>query len=106
MSREQALELLRQQKEAGKSQTRIADEVGVSPAAISLLLKGTYPGDIEAMCERIISAYSSDEVYCHALAERITVRDCAEWCRKPFAATNPQRVRMFRACRECPNRRG
>jgi hypothetical protein len=36
----------------------------------------------------------------------IPLNICVDNQSRPFAATNPMRVRLHRACKACPNRRG
>lgn len=106
MSNEDAVKLLREQLGKGKSQNKVGQEIGYSGAAVSLLLSGKYSGDINAICEAVLSTYSMDTVECPGLGHSITIRECARWCKQPFAATNQQRVHMYRTCRKCEKRRG
>ena len=79
---------------------------GYSAAAISQLISGTYAARDTGRIEAAIRAtLLSETVTCPVLGE-IGLADCMGWQAKPFAATNPQRVRMYRACRSgCPHAR-
>lgn len=85
------------------SQRKVAEKLGISPTAVNQLLKGSYPGDLKAMESRVRGVYLAGVVDCPVLGE-LSSKDCLDWQRKPFAATNPIRVQMYRACRDgCPN---
>lgn len=82
-------------------QARVARDLGYSAGAISQVISGKYPdaGNILAKVEEIYGGISVD---CPGLGYEIPLAKCGEWRRKPFAATNPQRVAMYRACKNCP----
>ena len=96
------IEELARQCEA-TSQKKVAKALGVSAAMVNQTLKGTYPGDLKALESRVRGAYLAGVVECPVLGE-LSSKDCQDWQRKPFAATNPLRVQMYRACRDgCPH---
>ena len=37
----------------GASQTKVANAMGISPATLSYFIKGTYTGDIDAICDKV-----------------------------------------------------
>ncbi len=84
------------------SQARAAREVGLSPSTINQVLKGTYRGNWERVRTRIEGALLHVAVHCPVLGE-ISSADCLDYQRRPFVATNPQRVRLYKACRTCPH---
>jgi hypothetical protein len=87
---------------AQTSQADVAKVLGYSAAVINQVLKGTYKGDTEKVIRAVRGAYLGDTVECPVIGELQTHR-CIENQRAPYAATNPQRVRLFRACRDgCP----
>ena len=90
--------------DAAGSQNRVAERIGRSASAVSYVLKNRYPGDM-AKFEATVRAQLMDErVDCPGLGGEIRRTECLEWQGKDFAATNPVRVRMFRACRGgCPH---
>jgi hypothetical protein len=83
---------------AETSQARVADKIGYSPAVISTVLKGTYAGDLTAVEKAVRGAFMGATVDCPVLGA-IASNRCLEEQRKPFAATNPHRVTLYRACR-------
>ena len=85
------------------SQNRIAVRLGVSSSMISQALRGKYPGDLSGLQKRVEGELMGSAVSCPVLGE-ISSRQCLDCQRMPFAATNAQRVRLYRACRSgCPN---
>lgn len=76
---------------------------GYSGATVSQLLSGTYPGGVARIEAAIRATLLSESLTCPELGE-IRVAACRDWQAKPFAATNAQRVRVYRACRAgCPH---
>ncbi|MEM6836310.1 MAG: transcriptional regulator [Cyanobacteria bacterium P01_C01_bin.120] len=85
------------------SQRKVAGRLGVSPAVVNQLLKNSYPGDMVGMEARVRGEFMALVVACPVLGE-LSSKDCQQWQRKTFAATNPLRVQMYRACRGgCPH---
>lgn len=90
---------------AKTSQAKVAKEMGYSAATISLVLKGRYAGDLSAVEKAFRGAFKSETVTCPVLGE-IPAHRCISIQRQPFAATNHQRVLLFKACKTCPNKKG
>ncbi|MEW6490805.1 MAG: transcriptional regulator [Thermodesulfobacteriota bacterium] len=82
-------------------QGAVAEALGYSRSTISECYGGTYKGDPGRVLRRAEEVYSAATVACPVLGE-VRVGECAEHRRRPFAATNPMRVALYRACRECP----
>lgn len=89
---------------ARSSQKAVADRIGYSATVVNQLLKGKYKGDLVAIEAAFRGAYMRLTVECPVLGT-LPANECLEHQKLPFAATNPQRVRLFRACRECKHRR-
>lgn len=91
--------------ECGRSnQSAVAREMGYSPAAISQALKGKYAGRLDKVRDAFLRAYSRQGVACPLWGE-ITEATCLQHQAEPFNSGNPMRVRQFKACRACPNRK-
>ena len=75
-----------------------------SPTVINQVLKDKYPSPTDRIQALVEGAFMGKTVRCPVLDE-ITHDICIEKQELPFAATNPQRVKLFRACKTCPNRR-
>lgn len=99
------IETLRQACER-ESQSRVAARLGYSAATVNQVLKGVYKGRLDRVQERVESVLVGGRlVDCPVLGE-IPRHECLDHQGQPFAATNPQRVRLYRACRSgCPHSR-
>lgn len=84
------------------TQSEIARRLGVSEGTISNAFKGRYIGNVDKLAERIRGELLNQTVACPILGE-ISTRICQDERSKPFAATNPMRVRLWRACKSCPH---
>ena len=84
-------------------QAEVARRMGCSPATVSLLRRGRYPEAAEGKWhQRFLDAFDEARVDCPVLGE-IDRRTCAAHRSRPFAATNPVRVRLYRTCPTCPH---
>ncbi len=83
---------------ACKGQRAVAKEIGYSPAVVSQVLNNKYTGDLAQVERRVRGAYLGETVHCPVL-EEIPANTCLDYQRQKFAAINPLRVRMYRACR-------
>lgn len=92
------LTVLRQQCEKS-SQARVAKRLQLSTATISQVLNGTYGGGLDRIQARVEGVFMGVCVECPVLGE-IPRDQCVREQGKPFAATNPVRVALYRACRD------
>lgn len=86
------------------SQSAVARRINYSPAAVSQALSGKYAGDLATLLAKVEEIYGSRLVACPILGE-IAITRCAVQRQTPFSASNPVRVRLFKACRACANNR-
>lgn len=99
---EEWLDVLRREC-AASTQTTVAKRLGVSAAMVNQALGGKYKGDISRLQRLVEGAFMN--VFCPVLGE-IPLDTCAHHQKQPFVPVNPQRVRLFRACRSgCPHSR-
>jgi hypothetical protein len=89
---------------ARTSQSKVAERIGYSPAVVNQVLGGSYKGDLRAVQKAVEGALMGATVECPVLGT-IGGNRCLEEQRRPFAATNPNRVRLFKTCPTCPNNR-
>lgn len=95
-------QVLKQQCER-KGREAVAREIGYGETVISQVLNDKYPGRIDKVESAVRGAYLGKTVHCPVIGELAT-HQCQEHQSRPFAATNPQRVRLYRACRNhCPH---
>ena len=94
---------------ARTSQKRAANLIGYSTPTVNQVLKGTYnkgrKGGMSAGELAVKGALMRMTVDCPVIGA-LPANRCLEYQRLPFAATNPQRVQLYRACRSgCPHSR-
>ncbi len=82
---------------------QVENDTGMSRTTLSQVLNNKYPGNMANIEKAVITAYANLNVVCPVLGE-IPVKRCLNEQVKPFSASNPQRVKLFRACRDCPHR--
>lgn len=87
------------------SQAAVAKRIDYSPTVVNQVLKGKYAGDLSAVQKAVEGALMGLSVDCPVIGELSRDR-CLTYQRRGFAATNPLRVALARACPTCPNRRG
>lgn len=85
------------------SQNKVAGRMKYSGAVISQVLRAKYPGDMEAVEDRVRGLFMQGRVNCPALGT-LPVNECRDWraLARSFSPVNALRVRMFRACTRCP----
>lgn len=76
----------------------LAQRLGLSPTTVHQVLKGNYKGNLKRIEERVRGELMNKTVECPVLGE-ISARKCLDWQARPFAATNPTRVAVWKACR-------
>jgi hypothetical protein len=91
---------------ARSSQVRVAEQIGYSSTVVNQVLKGTYPGNWEKVRASVEGALMGATVDCPVIGEIPRNRCIDHQNRRQFAATNPLRVRLHRACRTCEHNLG
>ena len=86
-----------------KGQAQVARDMGYSASAVNQVVRGKYQGGLDRFLERAAEVYGKEKVSCPVLG-MITLRRCSEERRKPFSTSSPQRVQLFRVCKECRRR--
>lgn len=99
------LMILFRSKCAELGQATVARALNYSDSAISQALSGKYQGSLDTLLSRVEEIYGSTTVDCPVLGT-LTLAQCGSHRRRPFAATNPQRVRLYQACQRCPHKGG
>lgn len=82
----------------------VAARLGYSGALISHLIARKYPGDVELAFAKIRGVFLGEQIECPVLGT-IGSKRCLDEQKRPFAATNSTRARLFHACAACPNNR-
>lgn len=87
------------------SQKKTSNLIAYSTSVVSNVLANKYPGVLEAVEQAVKGALLAETVNCPVYGD-LKGHHCMEYQRKPFAATNPIRVRLYKACRNsCPHSR-
>ncbi|MDO6497356.1 helix-turn-helix domain-containing protein [Photobacterium sanguinicancri] len=90
--------LQREIDKPGKSQNKVAKELGVSSSKLSQALRGVYPGSIEDLKVKVEGKYMARTVTCPIKGE-IPIDECSANQERPFSSANRERVRLYKACR-------
>lgn len=80
------------------SQSQVAEMIGYSPSVVNQVLQDKYLGDTARVEKAVRGAFMGETCFCPVMGE-IPVNRCMSIQKQPFASTNPQRVRLYRACR-------
>lgn len=80
------------------SQRLVSARLGISQTTVHQVLKGNYKGNLHRIEQRVRGELMHKVVECPVLGE-ISARKCLDWQARPFAATNPTRVAVWKACR-------
>lgn len=87
------------------TQSHVARRLKVSTTVINQVLKNKYPSPTDRVQALVEGAYLHRTVNCPVLGE-IPADKCELQQQKPFAAINPIRVQLYKACRgDCPHSR-
>lgn len=81
----------------------VSDRIGYTKSAVCHVLKGSYKGRPDRILKAVEEKFSQETVECPVLGE-IALSRCVEERSRPFAATNPLRVQLYRMCKECGKR--
>lgn len=99
------IEALKKAIEMMGTQVAVAKVLGVSSSTVSQALKSHYVGDVDALGQRIRGALMNELVSCPVMGA-LSAKHCLDYQTRPLVFTNPLRVRLYRACKTCPNRQG
>lgn len=91
---------------ARTTQEKAGKRIGYSSGTVNQVLKGTYPGDMRRVEEAVRGALMGATVDCPVVGDLPRNR-CIDYQRRSgsFAATNPMRVQLHRACPTCVHRK-
>lgn len=101
---EDVLRMLREQAKF-KSQSAMADELGISTSAVNQAVHDKYRGNVERLCARVRGLWGGDTCSCPVLG-LINTKVCLDQQSRGVVYSNPMRVALAKACRTCPHRKG
>ncbi|WP_421780754.1 transcriptional regulator [Kiloniella litopenaei] len=84
------------------SQRVVCSQIGFSTATLSQVLNNCYPGNMKKVEQAVNDALVRESVACPILGVIQSVQ-CLENQRRKFSPSSPQALRLFRACKGCPN---
>lgn len=84
-------------EKAGSNQAA-ADQIGINRASVSTLLANKYPANTEKMKEKILTFGTGKQC---PILDQISAEECQKNREQKFISSNPQRVALYRACRQC-----
>lgn len=85
---------------------KAGERINYSKTVVSLIISGTYRGDMARVEGQVRGALMGLRVDCPVMG-RIGRNECLDWQALPFAATDAMRMRVYRACRSgCAHARG
>lgn len=88
------------------SMQAVADEIGISRPAVSLLLANKYTASTDKVAAKITAFASKDRVWCPHLKVALNASICAENAAAAMPMSDPVALKLWIACRSCPNRGG
>lgn len=87
---------------AGRSMGAVAEQIGVSRTAISLVLAGKYPVKTpEAMERRVRDTF--ERRHCPFLDQALAGDACRRYRERPMPRSSARDLRHWRACQACPH---
>ena len=91
---------------AKSSCTAVADQIGYSRSAVSLVLSGTYAGSTDRIGAKVIETFTT-YVNCPHTGGPLAQMDCAEVQARPMPTSDAKALRHWTSCRGgCPHFRG
>ncbi|KIO49622.1 LacI family transcriptional regulator [Nitrosospira sp. NpAV] len=86
---------------AASNKAKVAEDLGVSRTAISLVVSGKYPASTDKIAARVIETYG--RVICPHLGEEITLAECKQYHTGQVPTSSPRAMKHWRACQTCPH---
>lgn len=82
------------------SRQRVADDLGISRTAVSLVYSGKYPASTDKIATLVMDTYG--RVRCPHLDEEITHAECRRHHKAEAPTSSPRAMRHWKACQSCP----
>jgi hypothetical protein len=78
----------------------VAEQIGVSRTALSLILGGKYPAKTDRIAAKVLDTYA--RIDCPHLGQTITQAQCRDFASRGAPTNSPRDMRHWRACQSCP----
>lgn len=79
--------------------TVVAEQLGVSRTAISLVVNNKYPSSTERIAAKVIEVFG--KVDCPYLQTHIRQSECRDYSATAIPTSSPRALRHWRACQKC-----
>lgn len=83
----------------GDNKQAVADRLGVSRTAISLVLADKYPSRTDKFAKKVMDTLG--RIACPHLATAITREQCRHFNERKAPTSSPREMRHWRACQSC-----
>lgn len=82
------------------SKQRVANALGVSRTAISLIMSNKYPASKQHIAHKVLEVYG--RIQCPYLGTEITQAECRTNRTRTAPNNSPREMKFWRACQTCP----
>ena len=82
----------------------IANQLGISRTAVSLLIDGKYTAKTDKVSKKIankVMALYADKVWCPHLRNELSPKACRHHATAPMSNSDPAKLKHWAACRTC-----
>ncbi len=86
---------------SASNKAAVAEILGVSRTAVSLVMSGKYPASTDKIAQRVIDAYG--RIDCPFLGASIALAECKNYHTSTVPTSSPRAMKHWRACQTCPN---
>lgn len=86
----------------GEGHNALGERLGMSGSAVSSIIGHTYPGSLRVVEAKVRGLLMGATLDC-PVQGTIARNVCAENQRMKFSTAHPERARLHRACKTCPN---
>lgn len=80
----------------------VADRIGYSAGLVTAIVRGYYDANPAKVADAVMATLGQAEVDCPVLGT-LPLTSCRRHRTAPFSAASPLSVRLWKACRTCPN---
>ncbi|MDO8414165.1 MAG: LysR family transcriptional regulator [Gallionellaceae bacterium] len=89
---------------AASSITRVAEQLGISRTAASLVLGEKYPAKTDKIAAKVLDVFA--RLTCPHTNVEISHAECRALSISAVPTSSPQAMRHWRACQSCPHKGG
>ena len=86
----------------GDNKQAVANELGVSRTAVSLVCADKYHGRMDKFEKLVMDTYS--RVECPHDGERVSPAQCKDLAERAAPTSSPREMRLWRACQNCQHK--